>query len=1063
MAQSFEDFMNGTEPTAAPSKASNFEEFMGGAPAPSKAPTKEAKAAAPQPSSPVAIPLPGAAAPAKVDPDSVSSTIGRAVDTLQGDFGGTLEAIGEQVGSDALAKVGADFREKQQKEAEKYGTPSISTYKNVNSIGDAAEFAKDQLVGAVPGLGTIMGAGYGAAKLAPGALKAPAAVAGSLLASLGINIGDVQNKIKEIDPHAKSTLGSVLTGGAISLLDVAGAGAIARPLMRTLGKDVAEQLLIANGVKESVVKEAIKHATVGGVSEGATSGIQSVLGDVGAANATDTKVNVDKVLENAINNAIGGSLAGSSLGAATGAYGAAKGNELVEGDTPAPTPKPFEDGPKDPQGGLGRAWSALSDSSLKALEPLARHSTAAKEFIQAFRPDQTGSEATGRTVYEDARLKAGEWSTKLDEVKEQAGGVDGFNKMLEDYQNNETPSTAAGVKFKDLMGEIHTYAKTEGRLDDIGKINRFLPVSADPEIVTKNYDQFIQDILPHYGNDRAKATEAVDNWLTKSKQQPDQVPNINRGVSIDPATGEMKIGEQWRYDPKDPDTMKFKFSQGQIPPENAHLEKQRTFARVPQAILTKYSQEAAPRVGEAIRGSDSRLYNAVHDYVQGAAHRTAFSKRFGARGERVNALIAKSVRQAQAAGYRPSKAEVKRMFDQVDAFNGMLNPIHDRTIKNAQSNFSTFLTLKTLPLAGLSTFVEFTTPAIRGTITDAAMSALPAWGEIGRSMARSVFKGVPKSEWSRMASEAGISLAEATNVAAQRLGSTALTRAGAKITTKYFLANGLSLLTHVNRVYAAKVGDRIYQGHLRDLSAGVPPNSPRGAKALTMLRSMGVNVRDQAHARALFSPQTLSEIQQARQTRIDAMHRFAAQSVIEPTAADVPLWMSDNRAQLLAQLHRYPSAFTNTILPQLIRRATPGWNGGNLAAGSAIVGSLFIVGLMLSLGYAQDELKMVAKNGTLDYKETRTPGQKFLDVANQTIAPAQVSWISDIFSAPRYGSSGFGTVSPAAGFTEEALKSIYNFADKPEEGKIYQWMFKQTPAQFFRPGREAVKELDLIK
>ena len=985
------------------------------------------------------------------DPDSLSSSFGRAVDGLQANVGGTVEALGEQFGSEGLAQDGSDYRAKQYKEAEKYGQPSISSYTQVGGIGDAYDYAKESLTSSFPGMGAVLGAGAAAAKVAPGPLKYPAAVAGSLFASLGINIGDVQNQIKQIDPQAQSTLGSMAAGGAISLLDVTGAAAIARPLLRTLGKDVAEELMIANGIKKSVVQEAMKNAAIGGVGEGATGATQSVIGNLSAAHAAGVEASTEKVVENAINAAIGGNLAGSVAGGAAGAYSGIRNNSLLEGS--GNTIAPFEEGSKTQQGTLGRAFSALGSSSTKALEPWARHSTEMKDLIQSFRPDMTGAEATGVTVFEDARLTAGKWRTEFDQVVEDIGGKDHFNEMLDDYQNNELPQTQAAQKFKGLMDDIHTYAKTEGKLDDIGKVERFLPISADPDNVKANRDAFIADILPTYKGDIEKANAAVDNWLVKSANQPDQVPNIIKAVDIDAATGELTIDPKFQYKDKGDDTMKFKFSQGQIPPENSHLEKQRTFARVPQAILSKYAAEQTSK----------ERYNAVHDYIEGAAHRVAFSKRFGPRGEIANARIAKAVRQAQAAGYRPTKAEVKRAFDQLDTFNGMLNPIHDRNLKVAQSTFATVLTIKTLPLAGLSTLVETMTPAIRSDVASAMSQVIPAVAELSRSVVHAMFKGVPRTQWATMASEAGLSLSAATNVAAQRLGVSGLTRTGAKITTNFFLLNGLTVLTHATRVYAAKVGDKVLSDNLRTLAAGVPLNSAVGAKSLAMLRSMGVGISDTAHARALYSPTTTSEIAMARQMRIEAMHRFATQSVIEPTAADVPMWMSDNRMHLVAMLHRYPAAFTNTLLPQLVRRMSPGWNGGYTAAGSAAVGSLFLMGMMVSLGYVQDELKMVAKNGTLDYEETRTPDQRFVDVLNMTLAPIQAAWISDFFNAPRYGSSGFGSLSPALGTVEELGKSVYNFQRNPSEGAIYKFLYKQTPAGFFRPGREEAKELDIFE
>jgi hypothetical protein len=133
------------------------------------------------------------------------------------------------------------------------------------------------------------------------------------------------------------------------------------------------------------------------------------------------------------------------------------------------------------------------------------------------------------------------------------------------------------------------------------------------------------------------------------------------------------------------------------------------------------------------------------------------------------------------------------------------------------------------------------------------------------------------------------------------------------------------------------------------------------------------------------------------------------------------------------------------------------------------VGALSIAAFMVAVGYIQDDLKMVAKTGEWNYDDTRTEEQVFADVMNTSLMPLQVSLVSDFFAAPRYGSDPVtALVGPAGGFAKDTGKIAYTagqnimgYKDDPMSGKIAQYLFKQTPFQFYRPTREEALEFEL--
>lgn len=1002
------------------------------------------------------------------DPDSVAAALSRGVDQLQANFGGTVEAIGEATGSDYLTQVGANYRDEQLEEAARYGTPRVGSYTEISSenlVDDVSDYLKNIGLSSLPGAGTVMaggavGAQAGSALGGPGRLFGGAI--GAMLAGLGINIGDVQNQIKEIDPDAKSPWTAIGAGAVMAPLDVVGMSSMVRPFVRQFGKEYTYEMLTQSGVAKELAADVVK----GAVGEGATSAAQSVTGNVAAAQGAGVEADVDKIVENAINNAIGGTTVGGAVAGVGGAINARSRLDEMDG-TAAPVAP--DSGPTEAPGTVKRVWQGIAGKSTDPLEPLARVSTSAKEFIRSFTPDQTGKEASKQTIFEDADLMVGKWNKEIDDAESKfSGSKDDFYKAMadDDFRGILTREDQAVVsKARDTMDAVLEEAKAAGL--EVGKIKDYLPVKLDTSKV--GTPEFWQAIRPYYKTD-ADVDAAITNYQAMMARPKTETPSINRLVQQDPVTGE------YRIEPKSQkggdDTMRFKFGQGTIPPEFGHLEKSRSFGAVPQSVLLEFSDVANPGVIQGATSSlGGRIRTAIRDYTEGAAHRIAFAKRFGGTGEKANAMIAKAVKEAQDQGRPVDKAEVDRMYDVLDAYNGMYQNIKDPNIKTLQSGFSTFLTYKTLPLSTLSSLTELVNPAIRGDVQSALAVLIPTFKEAAVGAKRYVLQGRPKSEFAQAAAEANLTMESAMNVAAARLGDNVIGQTAAKANRFFFVANLNSFLTQFTRVYAAKTAEYIIDRNLHALASGVPVGSAKGAHMVAQLRSMGIPIRTNAEAMAYYDPQTKSISDAARAYKLLGMRRFVDQTVLEPNVGNTPLWMNSGQLHLLAMLKRYPAAFTNTVLPALFRKGTPSWAGSGSRAGFAAVGALALLGFVLAVGYMQDELKMVMKTGESNFDDERSEEQRFMDVVNSTVMPLQLSLISDVFSSPRYGSDPVSAIlGPAAGFGRDTAMVTYSMIPEslggkieesyknPASGRIAQYLYKQTPFQFYRPGREAALE-----
>lgn len=988
--------------------------------------------------------------PAPVDPEAFSSKMGAAVDRMQANMGGTVEAVGEAAGSQYLQDTGKQIREDNLKEAEQYGTPEqgLSVYDvdwgNAGSIGT---YLKDIGIETAPNMGVIAGSAMAGQKA--GAIAGPigrtvGGVVGGFLGSFGINVGTVQNAIKQHDPDAKSPWHALGSGAAMAALDAGAMHLLLKPFTKTFGPDVVYQNLI----KQDVAKEAALGLVKGSLMESPIGAAQGAIGNVGASSGAGKDFDESHFVEEVLNGAVGGALMGGTLGAVTHGAGAVRNNEHVAGSAIA---EDTSTGDTSPQGMFGKVFSTLGGKSTDMLQGLANVSPTAKDFVESFTADMSGKTASKKTLFEDADMMAGKWRQGLEKVTEGKSDAE-LLALTERLSEPKSKLSPEDLKVRESLDDVYHEAKARG-LEDIGYVEGHMPFRIDGETLAARRDEMVQDILKH----DAKATEEsankqIDNWFEKtSRDEEGMSPPIDRLITENSTTEELEAMQSARKDKEDPENLKYRFGQGQTTPEFGHLEKSRSFPNVPQTVLNKYAKEQTGK----------ERIEAIKDYFEGGAHRLSAVSEFGAKGEKANFKIAKAVKESQMAGRPVSKLEIDRMYDLYDAYYGLHGRVKDARLRQAQSALGAAMTVKTLPLAALSSLSEFVTPAIRGDISAAMAGLAPTFAQIARDFKGVLFKGVPRTEFSQVAAEANITFDAATSVAAERLGANMLSRNMSKMTRNFFILNGLSLVTHINRVYSAKVADGIIGRNLLALSSGLDVTSAKGRYYQNQLRSIGININTNADAIALNSPQGPSQVKAAWDARVLGVRRFVDQTVLEPNLGSTPMWMNEGRYQSIAMLKRYPAAFGNTMLPALRRKFSSQYAGSNSRAASGFVGAAFTVGLVVGLGYIQDMLKQVAKTGELDSDDTRSEQQRFMDVINQTLSPLQMSLVMDFFAAPRYGSDPVTAVAgPMAGFAKDtamaSYKTIQSFADDPTAGYAVQYLWGQTPARFFKPAKEAI-------
>ena len=966
-----------------------------------------------------------------VDPESVSSDVGRAIGGMTDRLGRTAQVLGRQMDLPGVEAWGAQASQAGAESAANFGTARVNSTEDVESVGDAVDLGRRFAVQGAVNIAPIIGA-----TILPVALKyykTGAAIAGIM--SSALNIGEVDAAMEQASgkagEHDEQTL---LTGAGMGLLDSVGAGRILAPIVKRFGAEQVTKDLLEQGVEreaiQSIVKEATKETALStakrtALTEAVVETLQEGTKLVSVADATDTPLpeNTPYALADA---AIGGAIVGGPLGATIGA---------TQGLGDAAVYKSRE--------GLGKIADAYNNSkaaeifgsaSVNLLKPLAKDSQEIQGLLDTFIPDTSGRRVTGPTIEEKRNRMIGESMTKLEQsglfnLSEQ----DAANEILA-YQQGRRDS-AVTQALANVIDGVANKAESVGL--DMGKIENYLPTSTDFEKIQANQLEFLQDISPYY----TKPDDMLKGYIKAKESLVDadqMTPRVDRTYLEEAEDGTLRVAEKYQKN-EDPNQLKYKIGQGGgILPKSHQIEGTRFFNKVPQAIMSKWSKEQSPK----------DVITALRDYVEATSHRLAVVEKFGPNNEIVNATLARASKELADKNKKLPKEVVNRVYDIVDAYNGVHGLVENKNLRQTLSAVQTVATTAALPLSAASSIVEVLLPAIQGDISASVRAMFPAINQNAKNIVAGVMNTVPKSERAIIASEANITLAAAMNTMSERVNDALLTKGMATYSKWFYVGNGQTPLVHAFKVGSAVTAEQIIKRNLLQLSSGVPLTSQKGTYLANQLRTLGIDVQTRDQAMALYAPKTQSERDAAKESMILGVQRFVSQSNLDPNAFNTAMWMNNGQWRIFAGLKRYASAFTNTIIPQMVRKFDTNYTGGGGHALGAMASLTAVVAGMLLIGSAQDELKRWARGAPTD---TRTDNQRLMDIFGVTASPLFVSLIADLFGAARYGSTPSSTFAgPVVGLVDTSVRNINRFYENPTMGNIAKTLLDATPARPFK-------------
>jgi hypothetical protein len=959
-----------------------------------------------------------------IDADSFKAGIARGVKGVKASAGGFTEVVGEAVDSKELMSWGKEVRDKARQEAALFGKSSSPQLLDAETSDDFLGFAKEAIAQAIPSLGvtgggTAAGAVIGTA-IAPGPGTVIGAVAGALLSSGIVNTGEVQNAVKEIHPEESNPLAVIATGTGLGALDAIGFGKIASPIVKRVGlkaaKAVAAKELAKRGVTSKVAEDIVK----GVFSEGITEGAQEVLKTESVEEITDTEKAFEQKIKDTVDAIAAGGIAGGTIRGALGLRGAAFDTTIREDTSLTEAPSEEFSGEFKNTGEFKRALKGIASKPTDVLEQYRQISPTMGVLLDKFRESKLEGLTTD-TMFSQQQQVMGEFNSAYAEATRGLSKKK-INNLLKEYSEGDRSTT----RHQGIARLFETIQQAGKQIVGTGKIKNFLPWHGNIKQITKDKQEFINDISPFVEDAPVK----VDQWLK------DMEEDFSESGPILGVADRIFQDEATLQDVAENKSNAFSIKQAinrvgeNKPARFGHLEAQRQFSQVPQHIMNKWAKKD--------------LNGAVQSYLQKSAERLVAAETFGKNHEKLNAMVAKVVLEASESGVKFPAKDIKRIYDIVDASNHTFDRIETNIGRNAAAATKTVATGFSLPLSLFSSLIEPFNIAMKADTSLMFRSMLPAIRNGARNIVSNAFSSVPISDFAKDMHSANITFSSTQNVMAQRMTDVATTKWSAGFNNVFFKMNGLAYWTHAMRVWSASAAEIQIKDDL-DTVKSFSPNTRRGALAQARLNELGVD--PVAYFRA--------GVEGKRAIRAEGVRRFVHETVLEPTFADRPLWMSSGKMSVLAQLKGYPTMFTNTVLPNLANKLDFNKAGGY----NAIVGALdfmFIVGGMLLVGAVQDTMKQSVKALSANFDDDRDEAEYWTDIVDRTVAPIHLSYLTGFFKADGFGSDpATSATGPVISLFNDTIRSMSKIADDGGLEELEKYLLKITP---LRPWANTILE-----
>ncbi len=949
---------------------------------------------------------------------------------------GILELLGEKLGSQALEDIGEAGITRARSRLADFGT-TIVDYKDVKGFGDAVEYLGNNLALSLPYMAISVGGAVAAPFTAGLSLAAPAAVyAGQTWNEMEGEAHEKNASIAIASGTAQAALDKLGLGfifkkgvGSTELLNKA-----VKELSKTMPKELAEET-VANATRKelagfagdaiktaksqlqakAIFKDLSKRALVGGVGEAGTEALQETTAYLGAVLGSKKEFNWEELNHRMISAAIAGGTLGGGLsapGAAynTGAWADVANRILPASEKAASEAEKHHAAEKAEFGYVASTEEVAADAAVRAKDAPPVLITDRTANHKAAQTKRTALDKFTEEALNVSQLWQGSTRnilTKAIQERSLAGRklADMFGGNLQKirsgatFENSKTHRVAIYKNYmpepqafwKALTGKERIKASRRGEVSDatysilrtaVNKEGDF-----DPKLIPENTPNR-QDII-----ETGKRLIALGDkmYVDQKKHNPElgYVKNylFNYKSLSKAAVAKNKVGFQNAL------VSKFKYSNAEAKAlvdeiiNNSEVnDLDEAFSVVRGGISPQAHKSRSLALSEQAEFKEffeKDLFANVSNASKSAARYTAHRDFIGENG----AVVSKLLDDMQAEGI--PKAEVDKIASQLqdylDAESGNYKrPTSDigKSAQKLQRNFMMFTTMASLPLATISSFVEYAL-VHKGLTKDQIFGGKGPGGKETKGSLKSSGTAMADLLWSK--ADATITPLDEKKIdfynanpnelvrelgyydwdvgAATVTGATEINPVQQQAYEAFFRYTGLTGWTNFTRAARASIGADYMLDKAKLIKDQRNSDSVRTREvqeAEEALRNLGIDVDQYVEMTAKMEsgiPFTPEEDKFMEDTTREALFNFTNDAVALPQAANRPLIYQDPRFALFTQFQGFIATFTANHIPKLwgeyVKRGTPAMKYNAFATMTT----------MIMLGFASQALKDLIKYG----------------------------------------------------------------------------------------------------
>lgn len=936
------------------------------------------------------------------DPNSFSSGVGRGVDNLQTDLFSFLEVLGNRFDSQWLEKAGKEGRIRNTAEAAEYGAPI--SFQEAKDFGDYVDWALtnsgSMLSYALPAIGTTLAGGFIAGGTVAGA------TAGAAASAVPLSIGGAGARVKEVGGEdAELSTGSLLRQTGMGLLESVQITRLASPLMKKAvqqsvkdrGAEATQEILEGRMKKVGVGAETAKAAAQGAVAGASLATLSTAITEYSAHSDTGVGLDYDDLIYRMKEAAALGTFGGGTLGSVSGIIKAKNMNDFIAGKELDPDAKYAAEPSLFGNKALGRLYNTVVGKPLDNQAHKMYGSESGKRVHKMVLDD-----------LEDAhRAHNAEATHSLSQVEQKARKIYGRKwreKLSDDYQNRvENEATLA---LKDHYDSLAKKGIERGLLKESDLVDWYTPSNLDAQRILDNKAEFEADLgAQGYEFNPYKFEEGTDDWISANKNlkkleeyytalETGDFSSLSKAfdrISDDSISVPKKSDEKLEAALEGDIEMKGRKESSQLGNKQGNLEGHRLW-NADQSFYNKWSQ------GE---NKGDYAWDATKNYTQRVAKRLALVDSIGKDGVKLNqAMLNMSKELRQQRKEKLTGREWNRIYDVVDAYEGNYRSIQDPTWKAVSQVSKLVVNMAALPLVLLGSLTEPFNIAMKTDMSTMIAATANTMGRFGVEIARRIaFMGPSDAHQSRATqlSLAGQTLSQSSSSILSRLTDPNMSQTTAKIGETFFKMTGLTYWTQFLRNVSAEAARMKIKQDIEIISDPNLKGTKGYRESIARLNELGIT---ESQAQSL---KTNSGVPRDIQDKIlgEAINKFNRTTVLEPSFADRPLWMSDPNMWMLAQLQGYPTMFTNTVLPMMGHKLK--------GAPNQVIDGLFIIGAATMVSAMQMTLRDAVAN-----REPREENALMLEAFNRQWNNAAFARLISMLRAEQWGASPVDTVFPVA-------------------------------------------------